>query len=560
MKNFYKFKTRKAITETVFSKSLLQAQKAGITPMLTALATQLLAHPINPQQSIELTLDVTATAHNELPGFDEIFTHIESLAAQDSYTGGIVAQMDRWQQLPNVQALTITATNVQLPQLKKAVRRELMAGSELNIAYYQTMQPDATITALQSWVALFDHELDGQIYGGKGKLRQGVTPSTTVFTPTTPGMRIVIPCVRKSFTESQALIATIFEHFWLAILKQKLVLTIIIDGKREIFDETTLRDMLINYREAFLQATTGNPIQAAQYLQTYKGVVPHEIKFTNQQDAQFNAYVTVDHELGAGRVGIFDGNGLKLVDYQLPKSAIQGYNVVLVANQQATQIIKELVNARGTKLALKNVPNGKNRTAAKAFLEQLNAAVAQLIVSESDWQQAVPLSPAQVLEMAMEQAPTGITQQELGPYLAERQALQAHPDNQYHESFKINLMLGGRYSNRFAWDKMGINAWTQGDAPCISQIPSVDLGAHFPTNEVVTLYTPEGTKLTAQLTGAGMQARLDFIEGNIYEYVRRSLKLAPATVITLTDLKRFGTTALSFERLDACNYALKFGK
>lgn len=378
----------------------------------------------------------------------------------------------------------------------------------------------------QSWVALFDHELDGQIYSGKGKLRKGVTPSTALFTPTTPGIRIVIPCVRKSFIEPQTLIATIFEHFWLAILKQKLVLTIIIDGKREIFDETTLRDVLINHREAFVQATIGNPIHAAQYLQTYKGVIPREIKFTNQQDAQFNAYVTVDHELGAGRVGIFDGTGLKLVDYQLPKSAIQGYNVVLVANQPATQIIKELVNERGTKLALKNVPNGKNRSAAKDFLEQLNTAVAQLIVSESDWQQAVPLSPAQVIEMAMDQAPTGITQQELGPYLPELQALQAHPDSQYHEAFKINLMIGGRYSNRFAWDKIGINAWTQGDAPCIIQIPSVDLGAYFPINEVITFYTPEGTKLTAQLTGTGVDARLDFIEGNIYDYVRRSLKLA----------------------------------
>lgn len=560
MKNFYKFKTRKTITKTVFSKSLLDARQAGVTSMLRALATQLLAPPINSKQPIELTLNVTAIDHNELPGFDEIFTHIESLAVQDSYTGGVVAQMDRWQQLPNVQALIITASNVQGPQLKKAVRRELMAGSELNIAYYQTMQPDATITELQSWVELLDHELDGQTYGGKGKLRQGVTPSTALFTPTKPGVRIVIPCVRKTFTEPQGLIATIFENFWLAILKQKLVLTIIIDGKREIFDETTLRDVLVNHRKALLQTTTGNPIHAAQYLQSYKGGIPREIKLTDQPEVQFNAYVTLDHELGAGRVGIFDGTGLKLVDYKLPNSAIQGYNIVLVANQKATQLIKELVNKQGTKLALKNVPNGKNRTVAKDFLEQLNATIIQLITSESDWQQAVPLSPAQVLEIAMEQAPTGITQQELGPYLAERQALQAHPDNQYHESFKINLMLGGRYSNQFAWDKIGINAWTQGDAPCISQIPSVDLGAHFPINEVVTLYTPEGTKLMAQLTGTGMQARLEFIEGNIYDYVRRSLKLAPATVITLIDLKRFGTQALSFERLDARNYALQFGK
>lgn len=560
MKKMYEFKAPKQHPRVVFNKHLLQATKMGVGTMLNALSTALLQSPINRDQPINLTIQVDAVAHTALPGFDELFTHIESLQAQDSYTSGVVAQMDRWQQLPNVQTMMLTATNVQLPKLKKAVRRQLMASSELNLAYVQTMTSKHKLAPINSWIDLFDHELAGKKYGGQGKLTAKGSAKNELFNLTEPGLQIVVPCVRRNFIERETLVTAIFENLWLAILQQKLVVTVIHNQKTEVFDETTLRDLLINYREVLVNKAADNAIQAAQYLQVYKATTPREIKIGDNSPATLNAHVRLDAEKTRGSVGIFAKSGLKLVDLDLSPVQEHGYTAVLIADADATAMIKRLANKAANKLNVKNVPNGKNRSTAKAFLKQLEDQLLTLINHEITRQKHQLLSPDAVMKMALTPSATGITQQELGPYLPELQALQAQSVAQYQQKFNINLMIGGRYSNRFAWDKIGINAWTQGADPYIMQMPPLDLATYFPSDEVVTFYTPEGTKLTARLTGQGAQARLTFIDGNIYEYIRRSLKLAPKTIITLAALKQFGTNALTFERLTATKYALKFGK
>lgn len=125
----------------------------------------------------------------------------------------------------------------------------------------------------------------------------------------------------------------------------------------------------------------------------------------------------------------------------------------------------------------------------------------------------------------------------------------------YYLEFDIEIILEPENNPR--WQSTGINSWINDKLPILVQTPRILFDKIFPIEEIFEIYSDDGMRYIAQLTGR-FNGELKIINGNIYEYVKERIGLVEYRPISREDLKKYGETKIHFERIDKLKYLMSF--
>lgn len=562
-----KFKFKKVTSaSTLFSHRLLDAQEAGINGTFSQLIGYALNHRLDVTKPVNVTLKLTQCAQNELPGVNSIYDHVKLSIGKNATTMTQLQKMLLWRKIEQVKTLVVDIDNAGKPEqavsLPKPVRWHLLAASELNVAYY-TQHAINGEHRDNGLVELIGHRnAKNEVLAAKGKLRMDKAKGAelAVFTKDVAGFKVTMPFLRREYDNIDAIVGAIFAQFWLAILKQKLQVTIVNGEEVEVLNEATLGDVVIKHGEYFAIRDHTQAINAARYVAAYKKGTQQAVDFEfNATKHSVTGYVNTEQVVADGLVGIFSATGQHLLDYHAVSADIKNKTMAVVLDDVLSQVVSSSVNRKATKLRR----HGALVTAEQhlTFTKQLLAVLNQLLIEYNDQSNSTSglLMPATVRQMALDaNMYADVTKQTLGSHLAELESARTNSTFLGQRKFKVHLMLGGRYSSKVNWDSVGINAWNIQEKPYLMQLPTLDLTTVFPSQQPITIYTREGLRFSACLELNEQQPRLIFTEGDIYDYVRRAIGLPDQTLITMPILKGYGKSALAFEQLTATEYYMEF--
>lgn len=564
MTTHFKFKITTGTQPEKFSTALSKAQKAGTNTGLRTLIEMALANQSSSDTPVTVTLNLTQVPQKKLPGVKALYHQGATAHILNSETILELEQLDRWQSIKQVKTLIIDVAGATLPagKLPKKVRTFAQAASELNLAYTANYPDDGSKATMHGLVTVINNDVATQVIARSKKEVADVQLATALpkmFNRDEAGFNISIPFLRRELTDVPAMVMNIFADFWLAITKDRLIINIVNEDETITLAADTLRDILVEYREYFateaavLNGEQSRGILAAQYLQTFASTTSIEASVLNE-NIRIHLILTEQQQLA--QVGLFNISGIKLVDLPV---AMQGFNAVIEVRSGLADILRPAINKGKNKLKQKKLQQDTKLAEAATYLTTLETTLAKIVTTkQAQAEIGSPVSPAELIEKVYQEQPVaGLTQQNLGPHLAELDSLKASVTAEYGQKFKLNLIIGGRYSNKVKWDKVGINAWTQGEQPYLLQLPPLQLTTVMPIAIPIKFYTKEGLCFEAQVT-TNPEMRIEFNEGNIYEYVRRAIGVPPETIITLPLLRGYGTQALRFERLTTTDYLMEF--
>ena len=130
----------------------------------------------------------------------------------------------------------------------------------------------------------------------------------------------------------------------------------------------------------------------------------------------------------------------------------------------------------------------------------------------------------------------------------------SHRDSNYlyEREFFVNLL----YESEL-WSSRTINSWRENKEPVLDSTPLTYLDKLFPQNKEIIIYTDDGYKVLAELTGR-FDKSLRFKNTDLYEYVRKRLGIQERRAIHKIDLEHYGVSYFTFKRISELEYILEF--
>lgn len=510
---------------------------------ITKIIEYALANRCDTTQPVTITIKITNQKQAKLPGIKSVYQTLTTSNMAVNERENILA----WQQLPVVKTLQITTSNTLGDSAKKTPKhiwQALMAASELHLAYI-TQMPFNGYHTLRARMQV--KKLDNTFMQGKLKVvnQQQTTSATSTF---------MIPFLHSDLTDVGQIVGDVFGNFWLALLQANLVVNLVADSETVVFDANSLASVIVNYGQIFVLKKQQLAIEAARYLATYKQVnALEETVVLETTKLPIRTYAKIDMQADTSLAAVFSATGQYLAPLTLPIGANK-YTAVVVLDPTLSQA---MINGQAKgKLKLPGAQSHKLTLAT--VLDQITKQVATLGTRLTPPMPAL-LKPEVVRQLALDaEEYRDVTHQEIGKYFPELTRARAQASGGDQRQFKLNLMLGGRYSNQIKWQEVGLNAWRLGEMPYLLELPTLALASIFATDQPNKIYTREGLRFVVEIVTVGNTKRLQFNEGNIYEYVRRALGVPQETVITLALLKAYGKTYFNVTQLTEDEYYLEF--
>nr|WP_263314754.1 restriction endonuclease PLD domain-containing protein [Mammaliicoccus sp. Marseille-Q6498] len=140
-------------------------------------------------------------------------------------------------------------------------------------------------------------------------------------------------------------------------------------------------------------------------------------------------------------------------------------------------------------------------------------------------------------------------------YIPTFKKLRNNPNTHYFNKFDIEVVLDEKANP--TWSEKGINAWVNNKSPHIQSTLRVVFEKYFPTDEIFEVYTDDGFKFKCRISGK-FNSELQFINENIYEYIKNRINLNQNRPISRNDLTEYGKTKFHFIKVEKNIYLLDF--
>ena len=192
------------------------------------------------------------------------------------------------------------------------------ASSSLHIMYFANCDLKGN-KQLGGTVHLIEHEYKSKFYKSTGyfakKIPHDFIPYENtydgLFMKDTPGLKIIIPFLRKGYANTKEIIKSICDSFFLAIIRNELIVFV---------DEIEINKKNIKKYILDSKYYTQNPTEIRKeftplYYQTYQDEKPREIIIKDlEQEYPFNLYLKYDKKIKKARIAIIRTIGMKIED------------------------------------------------------------------------------------------------------------------------------------------------------------------------------------------------------------------------------------------------------
>lgn len=185
-----------------------------------------------------------------------------------------------------------------------------------------------------------------------------------VFKKETRGLKIIIPFLKDEYNDKNAIIRSVCDNFFIAIIEKKLIVDIC--GQK--IDSGSIFDIINNKKIYGEDEINENKNFTKLYIETYKNS-PKEIisiEDRNGNNYRFNLYFQYNEDIKKGRLGIVRSIGMKIEDFKIKSHARTCFNAIFLPDSSKEDVfLKSLEDKSHTKISCDHIKNEDDKKNAK---------------------------------------------------------------------------------------------------------------------------------------------------------------------------------------------------
>lgn len=422
---YWNFSPIPNIEESNFNKILERFYNLKISGLIREnLQNSLDGRLLESKEPVKVMIKTGMIKSKNVPGISEVIDRIHSLKGRNSYTTEAINHMVKMAEEEEVHYISFEdintrglsgAKNGQSDSTKdtwaiyaynKGVHSEeedaavetsrggshgvgkiaSNAASDLNLMYFANCDEFGE-QHLGGTVQLIEHEYQGQSYRSTGyfaKLEHLETGKNKtkfypfqndfneVFEKKTRGLKIIIPFLRKEYSDPREIIRSVCDSFFVSIILNKLE----VDVNGKLINASNIEEF-VNNSEYYTQNIADMKAEFTPlYVNTYLKEEPKEISVSDgKEDYTFNLYFRYDEEIPKGRVAIVRTIGMKIEDKKVKNKANQPFNAVLIGGMKEDAYLKSLENESHTELSVDHMKDPDLQRRAKRFINNLSKEI-----------------------------------------------------------------------------------------------------------------------------------------------------------------------------------------
>lgn len=261
------------------------------------------------------------------------------------------------------------------------------AASDIHLMYFANCDENGD-QHLGGTTQLIEHSYNGRYYRASGyfaKLQKSEYSTKfmpfennfhEVFSKNTRGLKIVIPYLRKGYAETQDIVTSVCDSFFISILEGKLEVEV--NGVK--INPDTIHDIVTNSSYYVQKIEDIKKNFTPLYVNTYLEKAPQKITVSDgRHDFKFRLYFTYDERIGKGRVAIVRTVGMKIEDFKVKGNVNKPFNAVLIGGPEEDSYLKSLENESHTQLSSDHIKDPVLQRQAKRFINNLSREISKII-------------------------------------------------------------------------------------------------------------------------------------------------------------------------------------
>lgn len=194
------------------------------------------------------------------------------------------------------------------------------------------------------------------------------------------GLKVIIPFLREGYRDEDAIIRSVCDNFFIAILKKQLIVNV--NGKT--LDENSIVEYIKN-KEYYVQEEKNiNKVFTPLYLDTYINTNPIELEIKSNNDVyKFDLYFRINKDIRKGRLAIVRTLGMKIEDKKIRANATKPFNGVLIPkSSKEDSFLKLLENESHSKIESEAIKDPIKKANAQKFINNISNELIKVINRE----------------------------------------------------------------------------------------------------------------------------------------------------------------------------------
>lgn len=425
--SYWQFSPIPNIEESNFNKILERFYNLKVAGLIREnIQNSLDGRLLDSEDPVQFTIKTGTIKKKNVPGIDEVIERIHCLKGRNSYTKEAIEHMVKTSEEEEVHYISFEDSNTRglsgakngqsnsskdtwaIYAYNKGVHSEeedaavetsrggshgvgkiaSNAASDLNVMYFANCDANGE-QHLGGTVQLIEHDYQSQSYRSTGyfadikyldsnktKFYPFENNFHEVFEKKTRGLKIIIPFLRKEYSDETEIIRSVCDSFFVSILLNKLEVNV--NGRK--INSDNIQDYVKDPEYYNQTIEDMKHVFTALYVSTYLNQPLRTIQVSDgKNDYEFNLYFRYDEAIPKGRVAIVRTIGMKIEDKKVKNKANQPFNAVLIGGMKEDAYLKSLENESHTELTHDHIKDPVLQKRAKRFISNLSKAMTAVI-------------------------------------------------------------------------------------------------------------------------------------------------------------------------------------
>ena len=429
MSHFWYFRELVTIEEMNFNNTLERFYNLGVEGLVRENIQNSLDSKLPEiNQPVYVKIKTGVVSDSEIPGIEEVRTHIMHLKAENEYTKETIQHMKDSMRKTKVPYISFEDCNTKglsgaehgdeplkgdtwgAYAYKKGVHNveddsilegsrggshgigkiACNAASDLHMMYFANCDANGKCH-IGGTVQLIEHSIQNNNYRSTGYFTQEINGHyyplentfDSIFEKNCRGLKIIIPFLRRQFWNEESqndhdIVRAVCDNFWLAILDKSLIVQV----NGTIIDHTTVEKIIKNpdfYEQQNYGEICDNftPI----YISTYLRHLPIDIEIRDKSYGyNFRLYIQYNDHIKHGRMAIVRRIGMKIEDKKIERYVRAPFNAILIPKSIKEDVfLKTLENESHTQLSYQHVKHIELQANAKYFINNINRELQKIL-------------------------------------------------------------------------------------------------------------------------------------------------------------------------------------
>lgn len=420
-KKYWDFRDLITIEEPVFNGSLERFYEYGLDGLVREnIQNSLDSKNVNEDKPVKVVIKTGIITSNQIPGIEEIRSHIECLEGGNNYTTSTIKHMKKHMFDQQVNYISFEDSNTK--GLSGADRGQ--NGSEKDTwgfyaykrgAHYFEKDEDTERSRggshgigkiasnaasdlylmffancdeygnqhLGGNVQLIEHEYQGRCYRSTGyftKVNENMeyypfkNEFDSIFEKKERGLKIIIPYLRKQYQDEKQLVRSVCDNFFFAILNRTLIVVV---NNLEINHESLIA--IVHNTDYYFKQGYGEIKDnfTPLYVDTYLKEKPILIEISDKNRIyNFMFYLQYDREIQRGRIAIVRNIGMKIEDKKIRSYVNSPFNgILLPRSNKEDDFLKSMENEAHNALTFEAIKDQEEQKNAKRFINNISKCI-----------------------------------------------------------------------------------------------------------------------------------------------------------------------------------------